>query len=738
MGAIAFSSADHTSQPMPALSACPACAVAPLAERQATAGNLGAARVMLSVPQAHCALCITALEQAVMAVPGVTSSRLNLTMKRLSIESEAQVTVDQLIKAAAAAGYEAFEMDPGLLSTTETDRQGRDLLMRLGVAFFSMMNVMLLSVAVWSGADGVTRDLFHWISAAIALPTVVFAGQPFFRAAYKSLRAGRLGMDVPISLALILASSISLYETTQSGDHAYFDAAVMLTFFLLAGRYLDHRTRAIARSAAQTLAALEVPRAAVLRDGVEVTLPIAEVLVGDLVRVRPGGRMPVDGNVEEGHSEIDRSVLTGESLPVFAGPGTTVSAGEVNLTGPLTVRVLAAGRASSLHRMADLVAVAESARTTYTSLAERAAAWYSPLVHLLSFSAFGFWMWHTGGDVRFALNISAAVLIITCPCALGLAVPAVVTSASGKLFRKGLLIKNGTALERLAEVDVVVFDKTGTLTMGAPRPTNLEETPRKALSVAMALAAASSHPLAQSLANGVALLGLRPARLEAITERPGYGVEALWQGKTVRLGRAAWCGAEAAGVTATYLQIDGETHAIHFADRLRPGAGQLIGLLKAQGLGVHLLSGDAEGPVSDLAARLGIADWTANALPEEKAARIEALRVAGHRVLMVGDGLNDTAALTAAHVSISPASALDAARVASDIVLLGNDLLPLDDALRIARQSSRRIVENFAISGLYNVVAVPIALLGFATPLAAAAAMSLSSITVSLNALRLR
>jgi len=729
---------DFDSGLTPGLSACPACAVAPLAEQQAQGAGLAVARLMLSVPQAHCALCITTLEHAVMAVPGVTSARLNLTMKRLSVEAEPQVTAEDLIKAAAASGYEAFEMDPGLLNATEADRQGRDLLMRLGVAFFSMMNVMLLSVAVWSGADGVTRDLFHWISAMIALPTVVFAGQPFFRAAYRSLRAGRLGMDVPISLALILASSISLYETTQSGDHAYFDAAVMLTFFLLAGRYLDHRTRAIARSAAQTLAALEVPRAVVLRDGAEVTLPIAEVAVGDLVRVRPGGRMPVDGIVEDGQSEIDRSVLTGESLPVFAGPGTPVSAGEVNLTGPLTVRVLAAGRDSSLHRMADLVAVAESARNTYTSLAERAAAWYSPLVHLLSFSAFGFWMWETGGDVRFALNISAAVLIITCPCALGLAVPAVVTSASGKLFRKGLLIKNGTALERLSEVDAVVFDKTGTLTMGAPRPTNLEEIPRRVLSVAMALAEASSHPLAQSLFAGAESIGVRPAILSQITEQPGYGVEAMWMGQTVRLGRASWCGATAADVTASYVQIGGSTHTIEFSDRLRPGAGQLIGRLKARGVSVHLLSGDAEGPVRDLAMRLGIDEWTANALPDEKAAAITALRDAGHRVLMVGDGLNDTAALMAAHVSISPATALDAARVASDIVLLGSDLLPLEDALRIARQSTHRIVENFAISGLYNLVAVPIALLGFATPLAAALAMSLSSITVSLNALRLR
>ncbi|MDZ4136022.1 MAG: HAD-IC family P-type ATPase, partial [Paracoccaceae bacterium] len=386
------------------------------------------------------------------------------TQKRVSVEADPDVTADDIAAALKGLGYEAHELDPGLLSATQTDRQGRALLMRLAVAGFSMMNVMLLSVAVWSGAADATRDMFHWISAAIALPTVAFAGQPFFANAWAALRARRLGMDVPISLAIILASSISLFETIRGGHHAYFDAAVMLTFFLLAGRYLDHRTRAVARSAAEELAALEVPRATVLRDGAEVVLVISAVLKGDLVRVRPGGRMPVDGVVIEGASEVDRSLLTGESLPAFAGPGTEVSAGEVNLTGPLLLRVTAAGKDSSLHRMADLVAVAENAKTRYTSLAERAARLYAPLVHLLSFGAFGFWMWQTGGDIRFAINISAAVLIITCPCALGLAVPAVVTSASGKLFRKGLLIKHGTALERLAEVDCVVFDKTGTLT----------------------------------------------------------------------------------------------------------------------------------------------------------------------------------------------------------------------------------------------------------------------------------
>jgi P-type Cu2+ transporter len=716
-------------------SACPACAVAPSAERLAVLGRPSHGRLMLSLPTAHCAACMSTVENGLQAVPGVQSARVNLTQRRVSVEAAADVTAESLIPILAGLGYEAHELDAGLLSATETDKQGRELLMRLGVAGFAMMNVMLLSVAVWSGAGDATRDLFHWVSAAIALPTVVFAGQPFFKSAWASLRVGRLGMDVPISLAIILASSISLFETFYSGHHAYFDAAVMLTFFLLAGRYLDHRTRAVARSAAEELAALEVPRAIRVVDGAEQTVAISALAVGDMVRVRPGGRMPVDGEVTSGMSEVDRSLLTGESLPAMAGPGTIVAAGEINLTGPLLVRVIAAGRDSSLHRMADLVAVAESTKTKYTSLAERAARAYSPLVHLLSFGAFGYWMWATGGDMRFAVNISAAVLIITCPCALGLAVPAVVTAASGKLFRKGLLIKDGTALERLAEVDFVVFDKTGTLTLGTPTPTNMAELPAEALAVALALAQGSSHPLAVALTRAASVA---PATVSDLHEVPGYGVEAMLDGTIVRLGRAEWVGAPPAVETATYLSIADQTYAILFADKLRPGAETAVAAMKAAGLNLLLLSGDAPAPVADLAVRLGISEFEAGQLPLEKVARVKSLQDQGYKVLMIGDGLNDTAALAQAYVSISPASALDAARTASDIVLLGQDMAPVADALRIARQSTRRIRENFGLSAAYNVVAVPLALMGLATPLMAALAMSLSSITVSLNALRLR
>ncbi|WP_114965410.1 heavy metal translocating P-type ATPase [Alkalilacustris brevis] len=724
----------------PPPSACPACDVAgPAAEMagRAAVQDKGA-RLLLSLPTIHCAGCIAAVERGLARHPGIRSARVNLTLRRVSVDAAPDVTADEVIKQLEGLGYEAHELDPGILSVTETDRQGRDLLMRMGVAGFAMMNVMLLSVGVWSGATDATRDLFHLISALIAIPTVAFAGQPFFRSAARALRAGRLNMDGPISLALVLTVLISLYETLQSGAHAYFEAAVMLCFFLLAGRYLDYRARAVARSAAQELAALEVPRAIRLQDGQQHTVSVSDLVPGDLVLVRPGGRVPVDGVVVAGRSEIDRSLLTGETLPAVIAEGAELSTGEVNLTGPLTVRVTAAGKDSSLHRMADLVAAAESARTRYTTLADRAARAYAPTIPLLSLGAFLAWMYLSGGDLRLSVNIAVATLIITCPCALGLAVPAVVTAASGKLFRKGLLIKDGTALERLAEVDTVVFDKTGTLTMGTPVPDNLDDHPESALGVALGLAEASGHPLARALARALNARGIRPAEIEDLREAPGYGVQGLWQGRMVRLGRAGWVGATHCATTGAYLSLGEETHSFTFTDALRPGAEEVVTALKSQGKAVWLISGDVAPAVEAMARRLGIAHWHANALPEDKAEKVAALQAEGHRVLMVGDGLNDTVALSAAHVSISPASALDAARAASDMVLLGRDLAPINDALRVAKASTRRIRENFWQSGVYNAIFVPVALLGWCTPLWAAAVMSLSSISVSLNALRLK
>ena len=722
----------------PQASACPACTAAPAAEALAEAAQPRQTTLMLSLPGIHCAACISSVERALAAHPGVNGARVNLTLKRAQVDAAPDVTAETLIGVLKGVGHEAYELDSGALNATQTDKAGRDLLMRLAVAGFASMNVMLLSVSVWSGAEGPTRDLFHWISAAIVLPTIAFSAQPFFASAWRALRVRSLNMDVPISLAIALALVTSLWETSLSGEHAYFDAAIALTFFLLAGRYLDHRTRAVARSAAEELAALEVPRAWRVTEKGEEQISVAELRLGDQVRVRPGGRMPVDGTIVEGTSELDRSLLTGETTPVFAEPGQNVSAGEVNLTGPLLLRASAVGRDTSLARMADLVAVAESGRANYTPLADKAAKLYAPGVHILSALAFLGWYLYTW-DLRTAVNIAAAVLIITCPCALGLAVPAVTTAASGRLFRKGLLIKDATALERLAEADTVVFDKTGTLTAGTPEVVNLGDFTRAELEVALALAEGSSHPLSVALTSAARAAGLHPAQVSDLREVPGHGTEGIWRGQTVRLGRAAWTGGGQSAQTAAWLRIGaGDARAFLYADRLRDGAADVVQALLRDGRKVILMSGDTSAAVEALATRLGITQWVAECLPQDKAARIRDLTDKGARVLMVGDGLNDTAALAGAHVSISPASALDAARVASDIVLLGGDLSPIADALTTARKATKRIRENFTIATWYNVIAVPLAVAGLCSPLIAALAMSASSITVSLNALRLR
>ncbi len=724
-----------TAQLSSGTAACPGCIASPAETARPIPEDV---QIALSLPGIHCSACIATVERELNAHPGVEDARVNLTLKRAMVKAAPGLSAADLIPVLEGAGYEAHELDPGALSATQADKAGRDLLMRLAVAGFASMNVMLLSVSVWSGAADATRDMFHWISAAIALPAIVFSAQPFFANAWSALRVRRLNMDVPIVLAILLALITSLWETALSGKHAYFDAALTLTFFLLAGRYLDYRTRAAARSAAEELTALEVPRAIRVVDGVEEEVAVATLNVGDLVLVRPGGRMPVDGEIVSGQSELDRSLLTGETLPVFAETGLTVSAGEVNLTGPLTIRATAVGEDTSLHRMADLVAIAESGRSRYTSLADKAAKLYAPGVHILSALSFVGWYIYSG-DVRTALNIAAAVLIITCPCALGLAVPAVTTAASGRLFRKGMLIKHSTALERLAEVDTVVFDKTGTLTSGTPELTNLGDHSRADLEVALALAEASSHPLSVALTQAAREAGIKPATLKDITEVPGYGTEGTYHGQRVRLGRAAWTGAEEGDQTAAWLSIAGQTPvSFLFSDSLRLGAAEAVQAFRDAGKEVILISGDTQGAVQALADKLGIQKWIAQALPQDKAKHVQNLSDQGRHVLMVGDGLNDTAALAAAHVSISPASALDAARVASDIVLLGNDLSPISDACDTAVKATKRIRENFRIATVYNIIAVPLAVAGLATPLIAALAMSTSSITVSLNALRVR
>lgn len=720
------------------ISACPACNAAPIARAVSKASSVNDARIVLSVPTVHCAACMRKIEQHLEQLPGVDEARVNLSLKRCIISGNSHLQSNQLINSIKSLGYPAEELDAKLLEQGRDDPHGRALLTRLAVAGFAMMNVMLLSISVWAGAEGQTRDMFHWVSAMIAIPATLYAAMPFFLNAWSVLRHARLNMDVPISLAILLALGTSIWETTLSGEHAYFDAAIALTFFLLIGRYLDHRTRSIARSAAQELTALEVHRAEVVVDGETVIKEYADIKVGDQLVVRAGMRVPVDGVAVGGQADIDSALITGETQPVFVTVGDAVQAGALSTNGQLIVRATAVGEDTSLHQMADLVAIAESGRSKYTPIADKAAALYAPGVHILSAISFVGWYLFSG-DLRIALNIAAAVLIITCPCALGLAVPAVTTAASGQLFSKGLLMKSSTALERLAEVDHVVFDKTGTLTTGLPKLVNDIDMNDEERSILYALSNASKHPLARVLAQTLKQQGAELVALESIQEVPGLGVEAKFQNDIVRLGRADWVGAISGARTATfYHRGNVEAVEIEFVDNLRNGAQRLIAEFYDLGISVEILSGDTATAVIDVADQLKISNFSAGVTPVEKYDRLRSLKADGQRVLMIGDGLNDTAALAEAHVSISPSSALDAARSASDIVFLGENLDQLVGLIPLATASQKRIKENFRIATFYNVIAVPVAIAGFATPLIAALAMSLSSISVTLNALRIR
>ncbi|ETX28700.1 heavy metal translocating P-type ATPase [Roseivivax isoporae] len=712
-----------------------ACACGGIAAQRPQTGATVLPDILIHLPTIHCATCIATAERTLGAEPGVLSARVNLSLKRALVTTDGTIGATELCTALERAGLPAHPLDTGRLATGP-DAGARDLLLRIGVAGFAMMNVMLLSVAVWSGASDATRDLFHLISAAIAVPAIAYSARPFLAGAVRSLRAGRLGMDVPIALAILLATLMSAAEALSgAGGHAWFEAALSLTFFLLAGRYLDLSCRRAARSAAAELSALDVATATRIGAAGPEAVRSDALLPGDLIRVLPGQRLPADGEIVEGETDIDRAAMTGETLPVAAAPGDAVAAGETNLTGALVVRVTRAGQDTQLARLAALVATAETARSRHVSLADRAGGIYAPLVHVLSAAAFVAW-WALSGDAWHALGIAIAVLIITCPCALGLAVPAVSVAASGRLFRRGLLVKSATALERLAEVDVVVFDKTGTLTTGTPA---IADAPQGTdLRVALGLAEGSDHPAARALAAHARRAGESPAPVEHRREVPGQGVEGTWQGRRVRLGRASFTGGSDDGTSALWLAIDGQApHRIRLAETLRDGASDAVAGLRAAGVRVMLLSGDGAGAVAEIAARLGIADARGGLLPADKVAALDSLAADGHRVLMVGDGLNDTAALAAAHASIAPHSGLDAARSAADIVLLGQDLSVVPEALALARLARRRMAQNLWLAAAYNVVAIPVALMGAATPLLAALAMSTSSITVSLNAVRL-
>jgi len=705
-----------------------------LARRQL--GN-GLNQTDLSVPSVHCGACIQAIESGLSRIPGVESARVNLSTKRVSVSWRGN-DVPAVVPTLARLGYPAR-----IPEDIEIEKDGTlsELITALAVAGFATGNIMLLSVSVWAGADGPTRDLFHWLSALIAVPVMAFAGRIYFRSAWNALRHGRMNMDVPISLGVALAYTMSLYETITHGHHAYFDASVSLLFFLLIGRTLDHLMRDRARAAVSGLIRLSPRGAVVVRaDGRRDYLPLADIEPGMRLFIAAGERIPVNAVVLQGSSDLDCSLVTGESGLQRIAPGEPVLAGIQNLTGPLTIEATAAAKDSFLAEMVRLMEVAEQGRGTRRRIADRVSALYSPVVHLTALLSFLGWMAATG-DWHLSITIAIAVLIITCPCALGLAVPIVQVVAARRLFESGILVKDGSAMERLAEIDTVVFDKTGTLTMGRPGLRNVTFVDEDDLALAASLAAFSRHPV--SAAVEAAFSGRSDAvAYENVVEHPGLGIEATFDGRRYRLGRMSWAleGRDIPNSSAgTALAIDGALRAsFDCTDSLREGAMSAARELAGTGLSLEILSGDKAPAVAHVADMLSIGMFKASVMPSGKVDRLDQLRAAGKKVLMVGDGLNDAPALSAAHVSMAPGTGADIGRNAADFIFLRDSLTAVPLALRIARNADRLIRQNFALAVIYNLIAVPIAILGFVTPLIAAIAMSGSSLLVIGNALRLR
>lgn len=690
--------------------------------------------ITLLVPGMTCAGCMIRVEDRLKAEAGVVSARVNLSAHNVFLRIDPSKTdVDRLTAALANAGYDAREFDPAVHTNLQSDTVGRDLLLRLGIAGFAAMNVMLLSISVWSGADAATRDLLHWVSGLIALPAIAYAGQPFFKSAVTSLRSRRLNMDVPITLAVLLSAAHSVLETARSAQHAYFDAGIMLVFFLLIGRYLDHRTRQVARSAASELLAMTGRTALrVMPDGTRAKVALNDVQRGMIIEVAAGEYIPADGTIAKGTTDIDRALVTGESHPESATSGDMVHAGMLNLSGAIQVRVTATGDATLLAEIAHLVDAAERGRGKYDRIADRAARIYAPLVHVLAAAAFVGWIL-ISNDAHLAVQVAIAVLIVTCPCALALAVPTVHTAATAKLFKRGIFLKDGAELERLADIDMVVFDKTGTLTEGVPHLSDGPPEYDPAWPVAAALARQSRHPFSQAIAAEADRLAIATADVEAPREHPGIGIEGKFMGQTVLLGHDPDTDST---VSSTTLTLANRKVAFRFSETLRPGTAATCEALRKKGLQVALLSGDKQTAVDLIARRAGIEIAIGDLRPDDKLAWLEARRGEGRKILMVGDGLNDTPALASAHASISPASAMDAAKTAAGFIFTGTSLAAVSTAHDVALSSKRRTLQSFGATAVYNAVVVPLAMMGLVTPLFAALAMSASSILVMLNAVR--
>ena len=715
--------------------------------------------IHLLVEGIHCAACVWLIEHSLAKQQGVVSAEVNLTSKRLWLKWDNSVSkLSTLLKTLGDIGYAAVPFDSDTAEGALAKRH-RSLLYRMAFAGFAMMNLMWISIALYSGADeGEFKNWFHWISFFIATPTLFYAGFPFLRNAVLGLRRRYLTMDLPIAIGASATYAYSTYVTISGSTvgHVYFDTVVNFLFVILVGRYLEAISKRQALSATSRLLELQPKLATIISDGIAKVVPIRSVNIGDFVLVKPGEKVPVDGVIVDGQSAVDESMLTGESLPVVKRLTDKVVAGSINGEGAFTVKAQQVLRNTALAKIVSLMEDAQASKAPIQCTADRIVPWF--VVITLTLSALTFLYWYQL-DFEQALLAATSVLIITCPCAFGLATPMSVAVATGVGANQGILIKQGAALEFLSKVTHFVFDKTGTLTQGKLDVVVVETCSKMSTDELLMITASveqhSEHGIAKAVINAAKEKNLSLQTISNFTSSPGQGVQALIDNKHILIGTSAWLSEkqisgleswanridelEQQGTSCIFVAIDGVIDGIiGLADQLRDDAKDMIQNLIKQGVTVTVLSGDKKSVVNAITADLGDIERQAEVLPKDKADVVRHLQQQGHIVAMVGDGVNDSPALIQADVGIALAAGTDVSIESADIVLSHNELHSVTAARALSRRTLRTIKQNISLSIGYNIVMVPLAMMALVSPFVAALTMPISSLLVIANAARIK